>query len=237
MKHKFSFFVAIWTISIIVFSVICFVTQAEVWGSNGFKTSFWIGYGFIILAFLGNLFCTALAFKATTDGKWLVSMFYKFPLISLSYGGLIVMLCVGSIVMAISAIPNWIGIIVCLLVLAITAIEIIKAYAAAEYVADIDRKVETATSFIKTMNTRAESLKNRAKSDVARETCKNIVEAIRYSDPMSNQGLYDAENRISLAFEQFSNAVERGEDAKILETGELVQVLIRDRNQLCKSMK
>ncbi|MBR5712778.1 MAG: hypothetical protein IKX54_04205 [Lachnospiraceae bacterium] len=237
MKKSFSVYVIVWLIAFCVFSAISFITQAEVLGSKGFETSFWIGYGFILISFVGVLVCAYLAFKSSIENKELVSMFYKFPLISLSYWGLIAMAIVGSVVMAVPAIPDWIGVIVCLVVLAITAIEVIKAYTAADYVANIDNKVAAATEFVRTMTVRAESVADMAKSEAVKNACKKVTEAIRYSDPMSNQGLADSESRISLVFEQLSDAVSRGDDERALETAENLQALVNERNRLCKLMK
>ena len=237
MKKGFSAYVAVWGIAFVVFSVISFIAQAELLGSHSFESSFWIGYGFIVVSFVGLLVCAHLAFKSTAEHKELVSLFYKYPLISLSYWGVIAMAIVGSIVMAVPKIPNWIGVVICLIILAIAAIEIIKAYTAASYVTTIDDKIAISTSFVKTMAVKAEGIADRAKTDTVKAACIKITEAIRYSDPMSHQGLFDTENRISFAFDQFSLAVDGTDDTKVLEAADELTSLINERNRLCKLMK
>ena len=111
-------YAVIWAILFALFNVICFVAPNEIAGANNFVGAFWNGYIFITLAFIGQLVCSYFALKAESLQK----MFYNIPLITISYTGLIVMLIVGALAMAIPNLPNWIGIIVCLAVLAFTAI-------------------------------------------------------------------------------------------------------------------
>ena len=66
-------------------------------------------------------------------------MFYNITLVTISYAGLIVMLIAGTACKAIPNLPNWVGIIVCLLVLAITAIAVLSAAFAASVVTEIDQ--------------------------------------------------------------------------------------------------
>ena len=61
------------------------------------------------------------------------------------------MLVAGGIVMLINAIPEWIGIIACAIILAVNAIAVIKANAAANTVSDIDEKIKNQTFFMKNL--------------------------------------------------------------------------------------
>ena len=82
----------------------------------------------------------------------------------------------------------------------------------------------------------AESLLARATTPEAKDSCKNVLEAIRYSDPMSNDALAGIESQITLKFSEFSNAVASGADSFDNLADELV-VLIWDRNKKCKLLK
>lgn len=233
MKKSFKIYAVCWAILLALFNVICFVTPSEAAGMTKFGGAFWTGYIFITLAFIGQLICAFYALKPDNLQK----LFYNIPLITISYTGLIIMLVVGALAMAIPDLPNWIGIIVCLIILAFTAIAVIKASAAAEIVGRIDEKTKTQTAFIKEMTIEAQNLMNRANAPKLKEYCKKVYEALRYSDPISKEQLADIENRIKEEFATFTDAV-ISDDLDLTEssTDELI-ILISERNSSCKIVK
>lgn len=232
MNKKFKYYAIVWAILLAVFNVICFVTPGEAAGMSKFGGAFWAGYIFITIAFIGQLVCAYIALK--TDDK--TKLFYNIPIIRVSYTGLILTLVFGALCMAIPNLPNWVGIIVCLLVLAFTAIAVIKAKAAADVVENIDAKVKAKTIFVKTLTVDAENLFARATTPEAKDACKKVFEAVRYSDPMSNDALAGVESQITLKFNEFSNAMAGGAENIAALSDELV-VLIGDRNKKCKLLK
>ena len=180
MNKKFKYYAIVWAILLAVFNVICFVTPGEAAGMSKFGGAFWAGYIFITIAFIGQLVCAYIALK--TDDK--TKLFYNIPIIRISYTGLILTVVFGALCMAIPNLPNWVGIIVCVLVLAFTAIAVIKAKAASDVVENIDKKVKAQTMFVKSLTVDAESLLARAK------TAKQKPRAVRYSRRCAIQTLY-----------------------------------------------
>ena len=233
MKKYFKYYAISWAIALVVFNVITVTVTAETVGFEAVTASFWIGYVFITLAFIGNLVCSLLFFKEENKNK----VFLNLPIITISYSALCVSLIVGAVAMAVSSIPYWVGIIVDVLILAFYAIAILKASAAAEIVSDIDKKIKTQTFFIKSLTVDAETLIARAKSDEIKAEAKKVYEAIRYSDPMSNEVLASVEAQITIKFNEFSQAVEDDstDESKTKSAGLLI--LINDRNKKCKLLK
>ena len=232
MNKKFKYYAIVWAILLAVFNVICFVTPGEAAGMSKFGGAFWAGYIFITIAFIGQLVCAYIALK--TDDK--TKLFYNIPIIRISYTGLILTVVFGALCMAIPNLPNWVGIIVCVLVLAFTAIAVIKAKAASDVVENIDKKVKAQTMFVKSLTVDAESLLSRAGMPDAKDACKKVYEAVRYSDPISNDALAGIESQITLKFNEFSNAVTSNADTISTLADELV-ILIGDRNKKCKLLK
>lgn len=232
MKKRFGLYAAAWAVLFALFNVIAFVSVGWA-GCEKYTDSFWIGYAFIAAAFVGQLICAGVALKQTNAQK----LFYRISLIKTSYSGLITTFIVGGLCMVISPLPYWVGVIACSIVLAVNVISVIKAAAVVGEVERIDQKVKQQTFFIKSMTVDAESLMARAQSEAAKEACKRVYEAVRYSDPMSNEMLGSVEGQITLKFAEFSDAVAAGDDAAIDATAQEVLILIKDRNSKCKLLK
>ena len=233
MKKSIGVYSIIWAICLAVFNVIVFVTPNEIAGVSKFSGSFWVGYIFITVAFLAQLICAFFAFKA----KNLKKFFYNIPLISISYGGVIAMLVVGSVFMAIPVLPEWIAIIVCVIVLAFNVIAIIKATAAADIVSDIDEKIKTQTFFVKSLVVDAQSLMESAKTDALRAETRKVYEEIRYSDPMSNAALAEIDAHIKRQFNAFADAVASEDDELAKEAANALIEMVEQRNQKVKILK
>lgn len=233
MKKTIKFYTAIWAICLLLFNALAFVTPNKIADVSKFDGAFWVGYIFITIAFVGQLICAYIAFKAENLKK----LFYNIPLISISYIGLVVMLVVGGLTMAIPGMPNWLGTIVCFAVLGFTVISVIKAGFAAEIVSNVDAKIATETAFIKTMTVESQNLVNRANASMLKKQCKKVYDAFRYSDPMSSVALADIEQRIKEEFDALTDAV-IADDLNATESSvkELIR-LIAERNNKCKVLK
>lgn len=218
-------YIGFWAILFVVFQTIAFISPG--WSeTEKYTESFWIGYALITVSFAGQLYCALLALKEENISK----LFYKIPLIRISYTGLIVSFVVGGVCMMISPLPYWVGAIVAIVAVAFTALSLTKASAAAEIVADMDEKASRQTSFIKSLTAEAEKLVSRAKTPEAKTLCKKVYEALRYSDPVSSEALAVIEGKIEAQFSVFSNDVSS-------DATQVLLLLISERNKTCKLLK
>lgn len=230
MNRNFKYYIAAWAVLAVIFNVIAFATPA-VAGASKFDGAFWSGYVLIMLALIGQLVCAYFAFKAKSKEQ----IFLRLSLVTVSYSALILSFVVGAACMLIPNLPNWVGIILCALILGFTAVSVIKANAAAELVRETDTRVKEKTAFIRMMTVDADNLMARAQTDEAKAMCKKVYEALRYSDPMSCNALSGTEAEISEKFSAFAAAVKNGENAS--ELADELLALIGDRNRMCKVMK
>ena len=225
MNKNQKYYIGFWVILFLVFQAIAFIAPG--WSNiEKYTSSFWIGYAFITISFVGQLICTLNALKEDN----LTKLFYKIPLIRISYIGLIVSFVFGGACMLISPLPYWVGAVVAVIVLAVTALAVVKASAAADIVAEIDEKVRKQTFFIRNLTIEAETLMAKAKEPESKVLCKKIYEALRYSDPMSNEELSTIEGKIEVQFAVFS-------DTFSSDVAEEILLLIGERNRKCKLLK
>lgn len=232
MKKAFKYYFAIWATLLALFNVLAFVSVG--WdGQEKYTTSFWIGYVFITLSFLGQLAC---AFYALKDNN-LTKTFYSISLVKASYSGLILSFIFGGLCMVISTLPYWIGIILCAIVLAVNVIAIVKAAAAADLVASVDKKIKVKTVFIKMLTADAQTLTAKTAGTDMEALGHKVFEAIRYSDPMSDEALAGVEQRISQKFGELSAAVDARDAALAEEKASDLLLLITERSNKCKVLK
>lgn len=233
MKKNFKYYSVIWLISLAIFNVIVFVAPNEVAGMSKFGGAFWAGYIFITIAFLGQLACAFKAFKEENLQK----VFYNIPVISISYTGLIAMLIAGTACMIIPNLPNWVGIIICMSILALSGISVLKASVAADIVGNIDEKIKTQTQFIKMLTVDSQVLMTSVANPELKADVKKVYESIRYSDPMSNPALDEVETQIQNEFVAFADAV-KAEDFEVAKVvaSEILK-MIDSRNEKCRALK
>ena len=232
MKKRFNLYLIAWAVILALFNVIAFVAPALL-TEDKYTASFWIGYVFITVMFIGQLICSYMAFKADSAKK----LFYNISLIRTSYIGLIVSFIVGGLCMLISPLPYWVGVIICAIILAVNVLSVVKATAAISEIERIDKKVKEQTFFIKSLTVDADTLMASAKSEAVKAECRKVYEAIRYSDPISHDALSSAESQITVKFAELSKAVMADDAESVTEIANNVVVLIGDRNKKCKLLK
>lgn len=232
MKKRFGSYTIGWAVLLALFNVIAFVSPGWIWFEK-YDAAFWIGYAFITATFFGQLICARFALKEENSTR----LFYKVSLITTSYTGLIVTFVIGGLCMLISPLPYWIGILICSIVLAANILAVIKAAAVVDEVQKIDDKVKTQTEFIKTLAADAQLLIAKAQSEAVKAECKKVYEAIRYSDPMSNEKLAILENEIAKMLAMFANAIAADDSGKAADIAKELLVLVDSRNQKCRLFK
>lgn len=234
MKKNFKSYAIIWAVFLALFNALVFLIRPFMPWFEGFSDpQFWIAWAFILVSFIANLLCAYKAFREENLEK----LFYRLPLITVSYTGLIAMLVLGGALMLIPNCPVWIAAVVCAVAAAFTAIAVVKADWAGDAVGEVHEKVKTQTQFIKLLTVDAESLLDRAKSDAVKTECKKVYEAVRYSDPMSNDALSVIEAKITVKMDELSSAVGADDAAKAKEIADELVILVGDRNKKCRALK
>ena len=232
MKKTFNFYAILWAVLLVLFNVIAFVSVGWA-GQEKYTASFWIGYGFISLSFVGNLICAYKVFQADSLQK----LFYGLSLLRVGYISMVLSFVFGGLCMLISPLPYWVGAILCAIVLAVQILSVAKAHAAVELVTQTDAKIKTQTFFIKSLTVDADTLMASAKSEAVKAECRKVYEAVRYSDPMSNEALASIESQITVKFAELSEAVKADDLEKMVAFANDVLILVGDRNKKCKLLK
>lgn len=234
MNDMFKKYAAAWTIFIVVFNVIIFAIPPEIAGMTKTGGAFWSSYIMIIITFVGQLVCAKRAFKESE----LERFFMKMPLVTISYIALILSIAAGTVCMLIPDLPNWVGVIICALILGFNAAAVVQADTAADIISDVEQKTADKTAFMKQLKADAEILNSRSMQPEIKSIVKKVCEAIRYSDPVSDVSLSDAEDAIKKKFDEFAALATRDTDIERLKLMQQeLTTMINDRNKLFRSYK
>ena len=84
MKKTFKYYFSVWAILLILFNAVAFVSGG-VTNLEKYTVSFWAGYIFITLAFIGQLMCAKVAFEAKNLTKLFYNVWYQFLINFLSH--------------------------------------------------------------------------------------------------------------------------------------------------------
>ena len=119
MKKTFKFYFIIWAILVAVFNLVVFLARPVIPGYEfNYDARFWVAWGFVIAAFVGNLVCAFYTFKAENLQK----TFYRLSLAKVAWTALVAMTLFGVALFLIPNCPAWIAAIVCVLVCAFNVI-------------------------------------------------------------------------------------------------------------------
>lgn len=229
MKKNFKSYAIVWAIGLVIFNLCAFLIPSE----TRFTPSFWLGYGFITLAFVLHLGTAFFGFKEESKEKF----FLNISTITISFTTLICTAVVGAITMAVPGIPEWLGSILCFACFGIGIAATIFAKTAGDIVAKKDEKIKVQTFFIKSLTVDADTLVSQAKTPEIKAELTKVYEAIRYSDPKSCDALSGAESQITLKFNELQGAVAQNDAVAVQTISNELLILIKDRNSKCKLLK
>ncbi|MBQ6873959.1 MAG: hypothetical protein IJO24_06675 [Clostridia bacterium] len=222
MKKNKGMAYAVLAIAFVLFNVIAFAIPTA-------KTAtFWIAYAFSVVAFALQIVIWKFAFKGTDTLK---SKFLGIPLISVGITYLIIQIIAFAIFMALPLTASWIAIVVCALILGISAICLIGTETGREEIKRVEEKVEKKVFYIKALQVDIEMLASTETDSDTKAALTKLAEKIRFSDPMSNDVLTDLEAEITDKVNELKTVENKAEIITVLDS------LITERNKKAKLLK
>lgn len=192
-----------------------------------------VSAGIVIVGYIFSLISTLIAFKKKQD---ITATFFGVPA---SYSGIVtyILLIILSILELVLKFKIAIPCVIAVIIIVISSIKLVKICFAVDTVQNLDEKVKVQTFFIKSLTIDAQTLVQEARTDEVKQIAKKVYDAVRYSDPVSNEILANIESSITLKFKEFEEAVINDDTDLALESSKELLVLINDRNQKCKLLK
>ena len=127
--------------------------------------------------------------------------------------------------------PVWLAVVVCVIILAISALCAIAGQAGASEINRVEEKIKVKRAFIQFLQTDIEMLAETETDAETKAELQKLAEKVRFSDPMSHEMLGELESRISVKVEEMKTATDK--KGLIAE----VTILLTERNKKCKILK
>lgn len=218
--------------SVIVTAVVLAVFHLIVFAVPFVKNAaFWVSYGFTLAAFAVVAASIYIAFVKNPDAR---SRFYGFPIarIGAVYGT--VQFVLSLLVMGFAAwVPWWAAAAVYAIGLGISVIGLIAAEVVVEEIQAQDEQLKVKVSVMRGLQSKVHQL-------AAQSGDKDILalaDEFRYSDPVSNDAVSDAEADLAAAVDELQSAYVDGDSEAAKQLCRKVSALLAERNRLCKLNK
>lgn len=209
-------------ITFVLVSAIAFLMPTEK------NTNFFIAYGFVALSFF---FQPIIWNKAFGENDRLKQQFLGLSLVQIGVMYLVMQLIAFAIFVSVATIPTWIVTCICLCIAGFHIIFIISANFGKQKVSEIETKVSKKVMYLQEIGVSVELLREKETDAEMKPLLKEIVEKIKYSDPMSHEALLDVETRIKEKIDQYKNT----EDKKAII--QEIEQLLSERNKKCRIYK
>lgn len=208
----------------LVFNIVAFVIPSDM------TPPFWVAYAFSIIAFLLELYMWLSFFKGKNR---LMSQFYRIPVVLIFNLYAIVQ---GIIFLFFKFQPHtsvWISIIANVIVLAVALIGCITLDGTGKYVEEIDEKVRNKITNIKENQVEVEILLESVIDENVKKALGDLLEVIKYSDPMSHPSLVELEEQISTNIKSIG---QKDCELQISVIDDTIR-MIKERNKKCMILK
>lgn len=215
-------------ISLVIFNVITFVIPFTR------SAGFWISYVFALIA-ISVLIVTAAV--SNSAGKSLQSRFYGWQTMTISTVYFFFQLIASFIFMAFTAIPTWVVISVCLLLLGLNLIGIVFTNLDNDAILGEDNKIRAKVEFVRALDSIVAESCSYCKDEAIASKLRILREKIRYSDPMSHPSLLQLEMDIKDECELLLAHVRDYRQNDAAETCDRIIALLDKRNRDCRTLK
>ena len=225
MKKEHIRILAAFVVLLVLYCLVAFVIPFV-------KTAaYWASFVFTLIAFSVVAVSIYIAFVKNPDAK---SRFYGFPIakIGVIYG--LVQLIAGLIFMALSQwVPVWAAILVYAIALGAAVIGLVSAEAVVSEIQVQDVKLKKDVSLMRSLQSKVNQMA--AQSENAE--IKALADEFRYSDPVSNDAIADAEADLVAAVDELQTAYVDDDSEAVATLCCKASALLAERNRLCKLNK
>ena len=215
----------------VVYNIFLFVIA----GFTDHTAVFWLSWFFVLLGFAVMAIVSIFLGKG---GLHMRDWIFGFPMVMYTYIYIIGELLLSIVFMLLEYDASWqLAFLLQLVLICIYMVFVVGCFFAKQTVCEVKTNVKDKTMFIRMLRVDAEMLVEKCSDSETKELCKKLAEDIRFSDPMSNEALFELEKEIAHAVSCCNDAIVAGEFETAKEYCNKASVLLVERNKKCKVLK
>lgn len=197
------------------------------------NSTFWFVWAFtFIVNYLGVLGCSYLA-KEKTKNDFVNNMPLYFSMYLFSF----IYILLGMILMFIPSVQFTLALILEAIVSILYIVTVLFLYNAISHIKSNDEKQAKKVFYIRNLQTEVDFCLGLVKENENKKLLIQLQEAIRYSDPMSDDSLESTEQQIELLVNRIKNECIVSNEQAIKELVDNLLNLIKYRNEKVKQLK
>lgn len=195
--------------------------------------TFWVAYGFTTLAIVAAFTGSALLAGKDGDGGFLNA-----PAVMLLW-----MYCIAQVILGLKLMsggllaPVRLALLGCGGLLLVACLAVTAALGGGRRAGDMDRRRQAQRRDLQSLLLDVEALEGRTNDAPLRQRLRALAEAVRYSDPMTVEGLAPLEAQLRGGVVELGEALARGDTAEAGRMCSGLADLLAERNRRCRMMK
>jgi hypothetical protein len=225
----------LWIVVFAIYNILAVSMGFVLWSKDLIGISFWIAYAFMDVSLLIALHTYKMLAKSQFAVK---DWFFGYPIIKHCFIYVLTTFILSLLFMALSLYVTWvIPVLIFVLGLAVYLFFEISCMISKEVIANTQVRVKEKTDYIRLLQVDAEMLAENCNEPEAKAQFKQFAEAVRYSDPMSNETLFELEKEILLKINDASQLLKEDKVDDACAVCKQAQLLLLERNKKCKALK
>lgn len=221
----------IWAVMLVVYNVLVFAVPFPK------NAVFFVSWGFTLLALGVQVYVIRIAFYQEDGAK---SKFYGFPIAKIGVVYLFAQVALSLVFMALGlavSVPVWVPLVLYVVLLGASAVGLVSAEATRDEIARQDMKLKKDVSHMRALQSKMAAMVRLTQDDSVRRALEKFAEDIRFSDPVSNAALEAVEADLSACIDDLQQAVLDDDREAALSLEKKGELLLAERNRLCKLEK
>ena len=193
--------------------------------------TFWVSFIFTVIAFGVVAYSFYVAFFKNPDAK---SRFYGFPIakIGVIYGATQLIFAILFMALAVF-VPVWVAVLVYAILLGFATIGLISAEIVVNEIQIQDVKLKKDVTLMRGLQSQVNQMASHSND----ANIKALAEEFRYSDPVSNEMIADAESDLVAVVDELQEVFVEGDKLTVEKLCLKALALLAERNRLCKLNK
>ena len=228
---KTQLFGVIGAIAFVLYNLLVF----SIFGFAGHQASFWTSYIFVVIAF-ATVTCSVWLLGAA--GMEMKDWLFGLPIVRhcIIYCSLELVFSVLFMILDHKVSPV-LAFVVQVILLAVYLMFAIACYISKMTIDEIHQNVQKKTRYLDLLRAEAELNVNKCTDPQLKKQCRELAEAIRYSDPISSPALIALEQKLMENVIGIGNAIDIGNTEMVHSLCAEAQQLLLERNLKTKTMK